>query len=161
MTSGGQRWVFAHARLGAYLATVIMMTYTRQWISGIGEIKSFPWPHPIRIGFLFGTMKINLQLPSLLSDSISTNLPHRSRPSSWNMVRSLAVCLNYPAIRTQKPAHDILKHQNSRNLCYNRNNSSTKMPVCPRLHIHRKHAHSFHQNESVQYICNADHFISI
>ena len=34
------------------------------------------------------------------------------------------------------------------------------MPVCPRLHIHRKHAHEIHPNGSLLYICNASHFIS-
>ena len=43
----------------------------------------------------------------------------------------------------------IHKHQSSKILCQNSNNSSMKMPVYPKLHIHRKHAYKFHTNKSV------------
>ena len=44
---------------------------------------------------------------------------------------------------------DIRKHQNSKTLCSNRNNSSMKMSVCYRLHMHRKLVYKFNPNESV------------
>ena len=50
---------------------------------------------------------------------------------------------------------DINNHQNHQILCQNLTNSSMKMPLCPRLHIHRKEARKFHPNESVWYICYA------
>ena len=80
------------------------------------------------------------------------------RPLLWN-------CNKYPYFYIFPlefgGAYYIHKYQNSRILCWNRNNSSVKMPVCPRLHIHRKHAHKFHPNESAQYMVCKPFYINL
>ena len=45
-------------------------------------------------------------------------------------------------------------------LCQNRNSSSTKTLVRPRLRIYGKHIYKFHPYKSVWYISHAEHFIS-
>ena len=41
----------------------------------------------------------------------------------------------------------------------NRNNSSVKKHMCPRLHIHGKQVYTFHPYKSVYYFYHADHFV--
>ena len=44
-------------------------------------------------------------------------------------------------------------------VCLNRNNSSVKKPMCPRLHIHGKPVYTVHPYTSVYYFYHAAHFV--
>ena len=56
---------------------------------------------------------------------------------------------------------DMHWFQNSRILFWSCNNSSIKMPVCPRFHIHRNHVYKFHPCQFVQYLsCRPFHIHS-